>query len=80
MHIRPDQFASAQCRRLQKYAGATVLYFLSTPLLQNRPAVMAARTIALCAATPRGQPAFKYGRDPARKIALNPYKLAILLQ
>jgi hypothetical protein len=28
----------------------------------------------------RGQAAFKYGRDPARKIALNPYKLAILLQ
>jgi len=32
MHIRPDQFASFYCCRLQRYAGATVLYFLSTTL------------------------------------------------
>jgi hypothetical protein len=39
------------------------------------------REQSLCALQhARGQAAFKLGRDPVLKIALNPYKLAILLQ
>jgi hypothetical protein len=29
MHIRPDQYAFVGSRRLQRYGGATVLYFLN---------------------------------------------------
>jgi hypothetical protein len=46
-----------------KYAGATVLYFLSTdPLANNCPAIMAARFVRRN--TRACQAVFKCGRDP----------------
>jgi hypothetical protein len=61
---------------------AQQFFIFSQPnLLQNCPARLWPREQSLCALQhARGQAAFKCGRDPVRKIALNPYKLAILLQ
>jgi hypothetical protein len=59
---------------LQVYAGATVLYFLSIDLLQNCPAVMAARTIALCIAARLRFGSVQMRAPSCLEIALNPYK------
>jgi hypothetical protein len=63
MHIRPDQSAFVGCGRLQRYAGATALYFATPP------------TFVRCVMRVReGLPA---ARVLSGNIALNPYKLAI---
>jgi hypothetical protein len=80
MHIRSDKFAFLGCRRLQRYAGATVLYFLSIDPLAGLSGGYGRMAAALCIATSRARAAFKSGHDPIRKIALNPHKLAISLQ
>jgi hypothetical protein len=51
MHIRPDQSAFVGCRRLQRYAGATVLYFLSTDSLAELSGGYGRAAAALCVAT-----------------------------
>ena len=80
MHIRPDQFAFVSCRRLQRYAGATVLYFLSTDPLAGTVRRLWPRGSRFVRCNMRARAAFKCGHDPDRKIALNPHKQAISLQ
>jgi hypothetical protein len=69
MHIRCDEFAFIWCRRLQRYAGATVLYFLSTDPLAELSGGYGRVVATLCVATMRARAAFKCGHDPVRKIA-----------
>jgi hypothetical protein len=67
-HISHDQFAFVQRHRLQKYANAKVLYFLSTNSLAELSGGYLPPEQLLCALQrARGQVAFKCGRHPSRK-------------
>jgi hypothetical protein len=54
--------------------------FSQPTLLQNRPAVMAARQPLCAPQQMRARTAFKCGHDPVREIALIPHKQAISIQ
>jgi hypothetical protein len=80
MHIRPDQFASASALGCKNMRAQQFFIFSQRPSCRTVRRLWPREQLLCAPQHARGQAAFKYGRDPARKIALNPYKLAILLQ
>jgi hypothetical protein len=67
MHIRSDQSAFVECRRLQRYASATVLYFLSTDSLAELSDGYGRAAAPLCVATCRLGQRSNAGTIPAGK-------------
>jgi hypothetical protein len=80
MHIRRDHSAFIGCRRLQRYTGETVLYFLLNDPLAKLSGGCDRAAAGFMPPNLQARVGFKCRRDPIRNVALNPYKQAILLQ